>query len=208
MYLNPKKRRRGITIEKYDIDWSDSEGETDQVKPTDETEEAADQEKAVDQEKAEIKPMVETEAKIELTTEIKPIDEIDKIELTIEPVDQEKTVEAEIETLQVTRQDLADWGIEASIAEICQKIGEQLKERCLQEVLEGYLKDPSYCRNPTNGFRRIFQKRGNIQQLKIPEDLPLVALHKLHETPEYLNQIHHDRIQVLRELTEKHAEVD
>jgi hypothetical protein len=51
------------------------------------------------------------------------------------------------------------------------------------------------------------RKRGFLRHLNIPKDLPLVALHKLHETPEYLSLIYNERgekhTQVMKELMTK-----
>lgn len=102
--------------------------------------------------------------------------------------------------VKITEQDLIDWGVERQIDEICQRFSRQLKTQCFKDLLENYLGDSKYKRNPTKMFRRFFKNRGHIQHLNIPEDLPLVALHRLHETPEYLDQLRQDRGRVHQQM--------
>lgn len=112
-----------------------------------------------------------------------------------------------IRPIAYTNKDLVDWGIISSIDKICDQIGEQLKQQCIEDLKNKFLDNPDYRSNPLRYFKRLSRKRGPIKDLNIPQDLPIVALHKLHETPDYLSQVYQDRQnlhqQILREIKNK-----
>lgn len=102
--------------------------------------------------------------------------------------------------MTVTTADLASWGIVNRIDDICSKISEQLKTECIEHLKTEYLAHPAYKRNPIRTFRKMLRKRGHMKHLSIPDDLPLVALHKLHETPAYLSMIYGDHTHLHQQL--------
>ena len=107
----------------------------------------------------------------------------------------------------VTPEDLEAWGVADRISGICQKIRENLEDSCLAD-LDKIFQDPRYQRDPIGFYQLLSDRRGVIQHLKIPDDLALLALHKLHETPGYLDRVYqdHNRLHhtLIKELKRRH----
>jgi hypothetical protein len=103
-----------------------------------------------------------------------------------------------------TVDDLKLYGVINSLEQICDQISLQIKKRCLTDLKNKYLSNRDYQRDPFSFFNNIISKRGSIRDLCVPNDLPIILLHKLHETPSYLTHLYHDdqniHAQMIREL--------
>jgi len=104
---------------------------------------------------------------------------------------------------RITREKLEKWQIVERIDKVCQNIGRNLREQCLKDLEEQYLKNPKYLKDPDHVFQKALRLREQQNDYDPRSDLPLLALHKLHETPEFLDQIHQDRGKIHHQLMDE-----